>query len=147
MENDVSLASVKGVELTGSGCAVFIGPEDKTFIIYVDQFLGNAILMALKSEMNERPFTHDLIGSILLGLGVSLERVIINDVSNDTFFARIILKMENELGSKVMELDARPSDSIVLALQAKKPIYVSQRVLDTTIDVTETLKKIRKKEN
>ena len=72
---------------------------------------------------------------------------ILSKKQNPSLQTRIILKMENELGSKVMELDARPSDSIVLALQAKKPIFVAQRVLDKTTDVTETLKKIRKKED
>ena len=64
-----------------------------------------------------------------------------------TFFARIILQMENELGKKIIELDARPSDSIVLALQMDQPIHVSRKVLENVEDMTEILERIlRKKE-
>ena len=135
---------MKAVTPADEGWVIFIGPEDKTFIIHVDQFLGTAIYKALNDEKSPRPFTHELIGSILLGLGASLERVVINDVKSGTFFARIILKMENELGTKLIELDARPSDSIVLALNAKKPIFVAKSVLDSEKDVTALLEKLLK---
>ncbi|MFI5335496.1 MAG: bifunctional nuclease family protein, partial [Opitutales bacterium] len=91
---------------------------------------------------NERPLTHDLIGHVFLGFGVSLERVIINDVNEGTYFARVILTMQNELGRKILELDARPSDSIVLALQQKRPIYVARRVFDAVEDQTEILERV-----
>jgi len=81
------------------------------------------------------------------GLGVSVERVIINDVDSGTFFARIILHQENELGKKVIEVDARPSDSMVLALQAKKPIFAARKVLDNVEDMTEILERILKQQN
>jgi bifunctional DNase/RNase len=64
--------------------------------------------MTLDGVKKERPLTHDLIGSILLGLGASLDHIVINDARDGTFFARIILRMENELGKKIVELDARP---------------------------------------
>ena len=70
---------------TANGCAVFLGNEDKTFVIYVDHSVGNAISMTLNGVKKERPLTHDLIGSILLGLSITLERIVINDVSDGTF--------------------------------------------------------------
>ena len=94
----------------------------------------------------ESQLTHDLIGLILKGLGTSIERVVINDVDEGTFYARIIFKMENELGKKIIELDARPSDSIVLSLQMGKPIHVTRRVLDNVADMEEILEPILKKQ-
>ena len=147
MQNDVSEVAIKGVMPTANGCAVFLGNEEKTFVIYVDHSVGNAISMTLNGVKKERPLTHDLIGSILLGLNITLERVIINDVTDGTFYARIILHMQNELGRKIIEVDARPSDSIVLALQQKKPIYVAQKVLDLVDDMSEILERVLKQQS
>ena len=80
--------------------------------------------------------------NILDGLGAEVERVIINDVNKGTYFARLILSMENEIGHKIIELDARPSDSIILALLSKKPIYIKKEVLDSVEDMSELLDKI-----
>jgi hypothetical protein len=146
MQNDVVAATVKGVMPTPNCCAVFIGNDEKTFVIYVDHFVGNAIQMTLDGVKRDRPLTHDLIGSILLGLGTRLERVVINDAREKTFFARILLTMENELGTKIVEIDARPSDSIVLSLQHKRPIYVARAVFDAEEDRTETLELFRRQQ-
>jgi bifunctional DNase/RNase len=147
MNHDTSVVSVKGVMPTSNGCAIFLGNDEKTFVIYVDPAIGNAINMTINKVKKERPLTHDLIGLILKGLETKIERVLINDVDEGTFFARIILQMENELGKKIIELDARPSDSIVLALQMDQPIHVSRKVLENVEDMTEILERIlRKKE-
>jgi hypothetical protein len=128
---------------TLNSCAVFLGNEDKTFVIYVDQSVGNAIQMTMEGVKRERPMTHDLIGSILIGLGTRLERVVVNDARDQTFFARVLLSMENELGTKIVEIDARPSDSIVLALQHKRPIYVARAVFDAVEDRADVLEQWR----
>ncbi len=142
MQNDVVAVIVKGVVPTPNGCAVFLGNEEKTFVIYVDHFVGNAIQMTMDGVKKDRPLTHDLIGHVFLGFGVNLERIIINDVNEGTYFARVILTMQNELGRKILELDARPSDSIVLALQQKRPIYVARRVYEAVEDMTEILERV-----
>lgn len=146
MDNDVVEASIKGVMPTSNGCAIFLGTEQKTIVIYVDQGIGNAISMAINDKKRERPLTHDLIGYMLRGLGVDLQRIVINDFVEGTFFARIILKQENELGTKLVEVDARPSDSMVLALQEKKPIFLAQKVLDSVDDMSEILERILKQQ-
>lgn len=127
---------------TSSGCAVFLGSDAKTFVIYVDRGIGEAIQHAVDNVQAERPMTHDLILTLLDGLGAEVERVVINHVDDGTFFARLIVSMENELGHKIVEVDARPSDSIVLALSSKKPLYVARGVLDAVDDMTEILAKI-----
>jgi len=144
--NDVVEVAIKGLMPTANGCAVFLGNDDKTFVIYVDPSVGNAISMTINGVKKERPLTHDLIGHMFLGFGIKLERVVINDVNEGTYFARIILHMHNELGRKFLELDARPSDSIVLALQQKRPIFVAQRVFDVVEDMTEILERVLKQQ-
>jgi bifunctional DNase/RNase len=146
MQNDVVEVFVKGVMPTANGCAVFLGNDDKTFVIYVDHSVGNAIQMTLNGVKKDRPLTHDLIGHIFLGLGVKLDYVVVNDVNEGTFFARILLRMENELGKKIIEIDARPSDSTVLALQHKRPIYVARKVFDSVEDMTEILERVLKQQ-
>lgn len=144
MDNSVAAVSVKGVMPTSNGCAVFLGSDEKTFVIYMDRGIGEAIQRAVNDERAERPMTHDLMVTMLDGLGAEVERVIINDVQDGTFFARLIISMENELGHKIIEIDARPSDSIVLALATRKPLYVACQVLDAVDDMTEILAKILK---
>ena len=146
MQNDVVLAIIKGVMPTANGCAVFLGNEEKTFVIYVDHSVGNAIQMTMSGVKKDRPLTHDLMSSMFLGLGVQLDHIVINDAREGTYFARILLRMENELGKKILELDARPSDSIVLALQQKRPIYVARTVFDGVEDMTEILERVLKQQ-
>jgi len=138
--------SVKGLMPTANGCAVFLGDEGKTFVIYVDHAVGNAIQMSLNGVKKDRPLTHDLIAHILTGLGATLEHVVINHVNEGTFFARVLLRMENELGKKIVELDARPSDSIVLALAHKRPILVAAKVYDVVEDMSEILERVLKQQ-
>ncbi|MDR1283444.1 MAG: bifunctional nuclease family protein [Opitutaceae bacterium] len=146
MQKDILPVAIKGVMPTANGCALFLGPEEKTFVIYIDHFAGNAIQMTLADAKKERPLTHDLIGHIFTGLGARLDRVIINDVREGTFFARILLVMENELGKKIVEIDARPSDATVLALQQQRPLLVSRKVLDAVDDMTEVLERVREQQ-
>ena len=146
MKPEVAAVAVKGLMPTANGCAVFLGDDTKTFVIYVDHAIGNVIQLTLDGVKKERPLTHDLIGSIMLGLDTKLDHIVINDAREGTFFARIILRMENELGKKIVELDARPSDSIVLALQQKRPIYVARNVLEEAEDMTEILDRVRREQ-
>jgi hypothetical protein len=142
MKEDVLEIQVKGVMPTANGCAVFLGNEEKVFVIYVDQGIGNTISMTINDVKKERPMTHDLIGSIFQGFGIELQRIVVNDVDEGTFYARMILRMENEIDTKLVEIDARPSDSLVLALQLKKPIFVDRSVLEKVDDMTEILERI-----
>jgi uncharacterized protein len=146
MPNDVVVATIKGLMPANRGCAVFLGNDEKTFVIYVDHSVGNAIQMSLAGKKMERPLTHDLIGSILLGLGAQIDHVVVSDSREQTYYARILMRMENELGKKIVELDARPSDSIVLALQQKRPIYVARSVFDSAEDATEILNDVLKRQ-
>jgi bifunctional DNase/RNase len=147
MHNDVVEVTVKGAMPMGNGCAVFLGNDEKNFVIHVDTGVGNAIAMSLHGVKRDRPLTHDLMCSIFLGFGVHLDRVIVNDVNESVFYARIILRMENQLGKKIVEIDARPSDSIALALQLKRPVFVARHVFDGVEDMTEILERVLKQQS
>ena len=140
--SSVSPLTVRHLIPTDKGFAVFLSAPTKLFVIYVDSQMAPAIDDAMKHITRERPITHQLIGAIFLGLGVQLDHVVITDVSNNVFYARLILRMENELGKKILELDARPSDSLVLALRAGRPIYATEELLEKVDDMSEVLEKI-----
>jgi len=135
MNSDV-LVKVKGLVPTQSGCGVFLSNSTKTIAIFVDQGVAAAITMFLHGVKKPRPLTHDLIANIFAGLGVTVQKVVVSDLKDDTFFARLYLLQENDLGKIVLEIDARPSDSIAIALQQKCPIYVSRAVWDKAEDMT-----------
>lgn len=127
--------------------AVFLGNETKVFVIYIDESVGTAISMFMRGVSKERPLTHDLVGHLLLAFGAKVERVIINNINGSVFHARLIISAENELHTtrKMIELDARPSDSIAMAVQQSAPIFVAKKVWETVEDVSETLAQIEKK--
>ena len=129
---------------TNAGCAIFLGNEEKVFVIYVDQGVGAAIGMFLSGADKERPLTHDLLGHILAAVGAKVERVVINDLKSGTYFGRLILSAENELQQKkIIELDARPSDCMAMAVQQKAPIYVSGVVWEEVEDTSELLQSLQ----
>jgi bifunctional DNase/RNase len=143
MSKTVVPVQVKAVLPTNAGRAVFIGNDDKVFVIYVDESVGAAITMFVNNTPKERPLTHDLMAHLMTALGAKVERVIINDLKTATYFARLIISAENELQQKkIIELDARPSDSIAMATQQGAPIYVSQDVWEEVEDMSEILRKM-----
>jgi bifunctional DNase/RNase len=143
MNKTVIEVQVRAVLPTSGGCAVFLGNGDKVFIIYVDQTVGGAITMFMRDISKERPLTHDLLAHLMTALGARVERVIINDLKNATYYARMIIVAENEVQQKkIIELDGRPSDCIAMAVQQKASIYVSQEVWDEVEDMSDVLRKM-----
>ena len=86
----------------------------------------NAIKMKLSGIHPPRPLTHDLLGNIIQQLGAKLDRVVIDKLQQNTFFAKLHLKTFDQ---KEIIIDARPSDSVALALRAEVPIFVAEEVL------------------
>lgn len=146
MNNQVREAQVKAVLPLEGSFAVFLGTDEKTFVIYVDEPVGTAISMFMRGISKERPLTHDLLASVLMAFGGKVERVVINDVEGSVFYARLIISAENQLGArKVIELDARPSDSIAMAMQQGAPVYVADKVWEAVEDVSEALEQVEKR--
>jgi bifunctional DNase/RNase len=98
--------------------------------------------MFLRDEPKERPLTHDLIQRIFAGFNISVERVVITELKNSTYYARLILQQQNELARKIVEIDARPSDCLALATAQKCKIYVASALFDQVEDMTEYLDRI-----
>ena len=127
MKQDVVAVQIRGIIPANSGCALFVGNDQKVFVINVEPQMCAVIGMFLRQTPKERPLTHDLINRMFQGFGITVERVVITDLKNSTYFARLILQQQNELNTarKIVELDARPSDCLALAAAQKKPIFVS----------------------
>jgi bifunctional DNase/RNase len=105
---------VRSILPLNAGRAIFLGNDDKVFVIYVDEQVGVAVSMLMKGETRERPMTHDLMVHLMTALGAKVERVVINDVKSETYFARLIVSCQNELFQrKIIELEGRPSDCMI----------------------------------
>jgi len=86
----------------------------------------NAIKMKLVGVVSPRPLTHDLLNNVIKQLNAAVQKIIIDRLEFNTFFAKIILKVND---NQTKEIDARPSDSIAVALRSNSPIFVSEDVL------------------
>jgi uncharacterized protein len=142
MKSDVLPVEIRGILPANSGCAIFVGNDEKVFVIQVEHNMGAVIGMFLRDTPKERPLTHDLIGSVFKGFNITVERVVITELKNSTYFARLVLQQENELGKKIVEIDARPSDCLALAAAQKRPIYVRNALFEQVEDMTEVLERI-----
>ncbi|MBI5383485.1 MAG: bifunctional nuclease family protein [Verrucomicrobia bacterium] len=142
MKNDVVPVQIRGILPANSGVAIFLGNDEKVFVIQVEHNMGAVIGMFLRDTPKERPLTHDLMLSIFKGFGITVERVVITELKNSTYFARLILKQQNELGLKIVEVDARPSDCLAIATSLKKPLFVATTLFDQVEDMSEVLERI-----
>src|SRR5690242_1394330 len=142
MKNDVVPVQIRGILPANSGCALFVGNDDKVFVINVEPNMGAIIGMFLRETPKERPLTHDLIQSIFKGFSITVERVVITELRNSTYFARLILQQQNELARKIVEIDARPSDCLALATAQKRPIYVTHSLFEQVEDMSAVLERI-----
>ena len=95
--------------------------------IWIGPAEANAIGMVLRNQVFERPLTHDLLQHVIDGLGATVARVVITTIQDSTFYARIFLERDQE----ILSVDARPSDSIALAVRVKCPIYLTEELLDS----------------
>ena len=94
--------------------------------IWIGSWEAQAIAMKLQGIEAERPLTHDLLVSILEDLGASVRRIVVSDLADETYRARIVLTS----GGDDYEIDARPSDAIALAVRVAAPIFATEAVLD-----------------
>lgn len=102
--------------------------EARTFPIVIGLTEAAAIERRLLGQPPERPQTHELLASVIEKLNHVLDRVVINDLHDQTFFARVYLRHRGS--GQVVDLDARPSDAIALSADRETPIYVAEHVLD-----------------
>jgi bifunctional DNase/RNase len=124
---EVSIESIR-VSLVNYQRVVILKEQDsdRYLPIWIGPAEADAIAVRLQDVSVARPLTHDLLQRMIDTLGASVRFIVVNDLSNDTFFARIVLDVN---GSEV-EVDSRPSDAIALAVRVKVPIFVEEMVLE-----------------
>jgi len=93
--------------------------------IWVGVYEANAIALEIEKVQTPRPMTHDLLKNVLLGLEVRVQKIVVNDLKDDTFYALIWVERDGQM----MSIDSRPSDALALALRMDCPIYVDELVL------------------
>ena len=132
---------------TPSGCAVFLSDGKKVILIYIDPSIGVSINMGLQGEEAPRPMTHDLFHGVLGAFGAEVTQVIIVDEKDEIFMARMFIEVENELmHKKIIDVDARPSDSIALAVRDSAPIYMMNKVWNRLNDVSDLLEDMKRQQ-
>lgn len=100
--------------------------EDRYLPIWIGPFEADAITAELQDIQQQRPLTHDLLRNVIEEMGGQIVHVLVNDLRNDVFYARILIDLNGER----LEVDSRPSDAIAVAIRAKAPIFVSELVME-----------------
>ncbi|MDR1497136.1 MAG: bifunctional nuclease family protein [Puniceicoccales bacterium] len=134
--------SLSNIVETPNGASVFFSSGKKVFVIHMARSSGDALMQAVEGEQKERPLTHDLVNSIFRNMGIHVVQVVLHKEEDGVFFTRLVLGMKNEIGTKIVEIDARPSDSLVLAAWQKRPVFITQELFDKLDDVSKMLEKI-----
>ena len=141
MKNGQSLIEVKIGALimdpnTNTPIVVLKGVDSETVLpIWVGAFEANAIALEIEKVVPQRPMTHDLLRNVIIECRLSASSVVITDLQENTFYARIELKDKDD---EPVMLDARPSDAIALALRLDCPIFVEQQVIDLSTASNQT---------
>ena len=124
---EVTVHSVRVSPLTQNRVVVLIEAAGRRYLpIWIGADVADAIALQLQGVEMARPLTHDLLRSVIEVLGAKVSRILVNDIHDNTFFARIIF----DVAGRYAEVDSRPSDAIALAVRVSCPIYVEDRVLD-----------------
>lgn len=124
-------------QFTSSPVVILKAEDGRILPIYIGPAEAASIYSALNHYLPPRPMTHDLLVDIIAKLNGKVEKVVIDDLVETTFYARIVVKQDD----RDIEIDARPSDSIAIALRIPCPIFVDQTVLDKAgiVDLPEGL--------
>ena len=132
MEREFKIKGLMMDPITNSPIVILQGIEKKTLLpIWFGIFEANAIALQIERIDTPRPMTHDLLKNILLHLNATVEKIVVTDLQENTFFATIFLDME---GNRVV-IDSRPSDAIALALRTDAPIFVTQEVINNSSNI------------
>ena len=122
-------SEIWGVAETGDGCMIFIKPllSEYSVPIFIGQLEAQAILIGFGGISISRPLTVDLLRNLLKETDLTVLRVEINDLRDNTFFARLVIKRSS---GKELLLDSRPSDALALAVRCKCPILIAEKVVE-----------------
>lgn len=112
---------------------IVLGTDKKQFALFTDPNVGKNLQLHLSDEMPPRPYTLDLIGLMSKGLELKIKQVVINRREETIFFARLFLEQQIGDITQILEIDARPSDCISLAIFHNVPVYCNKEVLEQAI--------------
>ncbi len=128
MEIEMTIKGLMIDPITNMPIVVLRDAEGERILpIWVGVFEANAIALQIESVQTPRPMTHDLLRNVIADLNASVDRVVVCDLKENTFFASIVLRLETGM----ISVDARPSDAIALALRAHAPIFAEESVIET----------------
>ena len=145
MKNHVRVEPV-ALMPTPAGCAVFLGDGEKVIVLYIEPAIGASINAVMSGVKPPRPLTHDLFSQMLDAFGAKVDHATIVNVEGEVFYARLFIVAENEIMErKVIEIDARPSDCLALAVRQDAPVFVKQDVWDELRDMSDVLAELREK--
>lgn len=116
---------------------IILGTDQKRFAIYTDPSVGRNIQTYLTEEHKSRPYTHDLINAIFKGFEIKPLQIVINDIQDTIYFSRLYLEQQMGEQKTVLEIDARPSDCITLALLNNIPVFCRKEILEKAVPVEE----------
>jgi bifunctional DNase/RNase len=123
----VTVDSIRVSLLTQHRVVVLREADSRRYLpIWIGAFEADAIALALQGHEPQRPMTHDLLKAVFTELGATISHILVNDIQEQTFFARIVV----EQGSHTIEIDSRTSDAIALAVRIDAPIYVENHVFE-----------------
>lgn len=134
---------INGLFLTQSQASGVILKElhgDRTLPIIIGEYEAQSIALGLENIKPPRPITHDLTLNIIETFGAQMERVVVTELKNNTYYAIVQLRRK----MKVYEIDSRPSDAIALAVRNNIPIFVAEEVMDKGAYTSEELQEIEK---
>ncbi|MCK5353167.1 bifunctional nuclease family protein [bacterium] len=133
MEREFKIKGLIMDPLTNSPIVILQSLEKNTLLpIWVGIFEANAIALQIERIDTPRPLTHDLIKNILLQLDANVDKIVVTDLQENTFYAVIHLKMNGDH----ITIDSRPSDAIALALRTDAPIYVTEEVIKNSRNIS-----------
>lgn len=114
---------------------IILGTDTKKFAIYTEPQVGHHIQLHLAQGHRTRPYTYDLLDRVLKGLNVKLIQVVISDVEDTIYYARLFAEQQIDDEKVILEIDARPSDCITLAIMHKIPLYCKSDVLERAVAI------------
>ena len=134
MEIEVKIRGLMMDPNSGTPIVILKDVNSETLLpIWVGAYEANAIALEIEKIATQRPMTHDLLRNLIVEMGARVERVVVTELRDNTFFA--VIEMRNGNGDFVL-LDSRPSDAIALALRADCPIYVNEEVIQASHSLT-----------
>jgi len=138
-------AKIINLAITDKGFAIILKPDEgeKVIPIFIATVEAQSIMVGFLGFKQPRPLSHDLLKSIILKCDINLKYMIINDVKEDMFFAKVVIEKDEEL----IYIDSRPSDAIALALRMKSSIFIEESVLDTAGVIIEEINSISLKDD